>query len=83
MAEELTIRTSETGWLEQLAVAYRQQREVLVIDDAEIGLDPSSQSLLTMGREYGLARREWAGVLVSLGSHRLQIPDNTLLLHGF
>jgi hypothetical protein len=67
MAEEPTIRTSETGWLEQLALAYREQREVMVVDDAEIGLDPSNQTLLTMGREYGLARREWMGVLVSLG----------------
>jgi len=67
MTDELTIRTSEAGWLAQLALAYREEREVLVVDDAEIGLDPSSQSLLTMGKEYGLARREWAGVLVSLG----------------
>jgi hypothetical protein len=67
MTDELTIRTSETGWLAQLALAYREEREVLVVDDAEIGLDPRSQSLLTMGKEYGLARREWAGVLVSLG----------------
>jgi hypothetical protein len=67
MVDELTIRTSESGWLEQLALAYREQSEVLVVDDAEIGLDPSSQTLLTMGREYGLAKREWAGVLISLG----------------
>jgi hypothetical protein len=67
MTDELTIRTSETGWLAQLALAYREEREVLVVDDAEIGLDPRSQSLLAMGKEYGLARREWAGVLVSLG----------------
>jgi hypothetical protein len=67
MTDELTIRTSETGWLAQLALANREEREVLVVDDAEIGLDPRSQSLLAMGKEYGLARREWAGVLVSLG----------------
>ncbi len=63
----LTIRTSEPGWLEQLALAYRDEREVLVVDDAEIGLDPANQSILGMGRAAGLARREWAGVGVSLG----------------
>ncbi len=63
----LTIRTSEPGWLEKLAAAYRDEQEVLVVDDAEIGLDPANQSILGMGRAAGLARREWAGVGVSLG----------------
>jgi hypothetical protein len=63
----LTIRTSEPGWLEKLAVAYREERDLLVIDDAEIGLDPANQSILGMGKAAGLARREWAGVGVSLG----------------
>ena len=64
---DLTIRTSEPGWLAELASAYRQQRAVLVVDDADIGLDPNSQSLLGMGKAAGLSRREWAGVGVSLG----------------
>lgn len=64
---ELTIRTSEEGWLAQLASAYREEKEVLVIDDAGIGLDPNSQSLLGMGKAAGLSRGEWAGVGVSLG----------------
>jgi hypothetical protein len=68
MAEnELTIRTSEEGWLVKLATAYREEQEVLVIDDAGIGLDPKSQSLLGMGKAAGLSRGEWAGVGVSLG----------------
>ena len=67
MTEDITIRTSETGWLSELAQAYREKREVLVVDDAGIGLDPSSQSLLNMGQQAGFSRREWAGVLVSLG----------------
>ncbi len=62
-----TIRTSEPGWLEKLAAAYRDERDVLVVDDAEIGLDPANQSILGMGRAAGLSRREWAGVGVSLG----------------
>ncbi|MEP5763380.1 MAG: hypothetical protein ABJ308_02250 [Halieaceae bacterium] len=67
MAEEITVRTSEPGWLQQLAQAYQGHQEVLVVDDAGIGVDPVNQSLLTMGREAGFSRREWAGVLVSLG----------------
>ena len=67
MAEELTIHTSEAGWLADLARAYREEREVLVIDDAEIGFDPNTQSLLSIGREIGLPKREWVGVLLSLG----------------
>jgi hypothetical protein len=65
--EELTIRTSDAGWLAELANAYRQEQPVLVVDDAGIGLDPNSQSLLGMGKAAGLKRREWAGVGVSLG----------------
>ena len=63
----LTIRTSEPGWLEKLAAAYREEREVLIVDDAAIGLDPANQTILGMGKAAGLARREWAGVGVSLG----------------
>ena len=66
-SRELTIRTSREGWLAELATAYREEREVLVIDDAGIGLDPNSQSLLGMGKSAGLSRRDWAGVGVSLG----------------
>ncbi len=67
MTEEITIHTSEAGWLGELAQAYREKREVLVVDDAGIGLDPTSQSLLNMGQQAGFTRRDWAGVLVSLG----------------
>lgn len=63
----LTVRTSDPGWLAQLANAYREEKEVLVIDDAGIGLDPQSQSLLGMGKAAGLSRGEWAGVGISLG----------------
>lgn len=63
----LTIRTSEPGWLEKLAAAYREERDLLVIDDAEIGLDPANQTILGMGKAAGLSRREWAGVGVSIG----------------
>ena len=66
-ASDLTIRTSQPGWLAELARAYREEQEVLVVDDAGIGLDPNSQSLLGMGKAAGLSRREWGGVGLSLG----------------
>lgn len=40
---------------------------MLLIDDAQVGIDPTRQTLLDMGRTAVLNRREWAGVLVSLG----------------
>ncbi len=66
-ATELTIRTSEQGWLAQLAKAYRNRDQVVLIDDANVGIDPSSQSLLDMGLKTGLSRKEWAAVLIAGG----------------
>ncbi len=67
MRGRVEIRTSEEGWLARLAENYRQKNPVLLIDDAKVGIDPSAQSLWQMGRQAGLRREEWAGVLVSLG----------------
>ncbi len=67
MSDELLVKTSETGWLARLAKAYRERVNVQLVDDAGAGVDPEAQNLLTMGREAGLSRREWGGVVVSLG----------------
>jgi hypothetical protein len=67
MTEETIIQTSDSSWLKQVAQAYRQRHAVVIVDDAELGIDPQNQSLLAMGREAGLARQEWASVLISLG----------------
>jgi hypothetical protein len=66
-ASGLTIRTSEPGWLAQLAKAYRNRNQVVIIDDANVGIDPSSQSLLELGLKTGLTRKEWAAVLIAGG----------------
>ena len=66
-SEELTIRTSKPGWLARLAKAYKDRRSVTVVDDAEVGIDPSSQTLLEMGKRTGLSYQEWVAVLISLG----------------
>jgi len=64
---KLTIRTSEHGWLQELAKAYRVRREVLIVDDANAGVDPSTQSLLSMGLRCKLSRNEWIALVVSAG----------------
>jgi hypothetical protein len=64
---ELTIRTSKSGWLKELATAYKNKTQVLLIDDANVGVDPAQDSIFAMGRKAGLNREEWMGVLVCLG----------------
>jgi hypothetical protein len=62
-----TIHTSEKGWLTRLAGAYRSRTPVSLVDDARVGIDPQSQSLVSMGISARLSPREWAAVGVSLG----------------
>src|SRR5713101_9738351 len=64
---DLTIRTSEQAWLAQLATAYRNRDQVVIIDDANVGIDPGSQTLLDMGLKTGLARKEWMAVMLAVG----------------
>jgi hypothetical protein len=66
-ATALTIRTSEQGWLAQLAKAYRNRDQVVILDDANVGIDPGSQTLLEMGLKTGLSRKEWTAVLIAGG----------------
>jgi hypothetical protein len=63
----LTIRTSEQGWLPQLAKAYRNREQIIIIDDANVGIDPRSQSLVEMGLKSGLSRNDWMAVVVAGG----------------
>ncbi len=67
MDDEITVRTSESGWLARLADAYRERRPITLIDDARVGIDPNNESLLEMGRRARLTPRDWGGVMVSLG----------------
>jgi hypothetical protein len=50
-----------------LAQAYRERTPVLLEDDAGIGIDPRSHTILDMGRMGSLSARDWSGVLISLG----------------
>jgi hypothetical protein len=62
-----TIRTSEPGWLAHLARAYRERRPAVVIDDAAVGIDPRSQTILDMARRARLSPRELGAVAVAVG----------------
>ncbi|HEY9596009.1 MAG TPA: hypothetical protein VHE79_16125 [Spirochaetia bacterium] len=62
-----TIRTSQPGWFERLARAYRDRSPVFLVDDAHVGVDPRSQSLVAMGIRAGLSPTDWAAAGVSIG----------------
>jgi hypothetical protein len=64
---ETTIRTSQTGWFPRLAQAYRDRKSLLLVDDAGVGIDPQSQSLVAMGIMAGLSLADWAAVAVAIG----------------
>jgi hypothetical protein len=63
----LIIRTSSPGWLATLANAYQSKTAVGLLDDAQIGVNPITDTLLDMGRKANLSRREWVAVFVALG----------------
>ena len=65
--EKLTVRTSQPDWLKALAVIYKRRQPALIIDDAGVGFDPASYTLLQMAKGVGLSHRELAGVCVALG----------------
>lgn len=69
--DEIVIYTSEKGWLKLLAVAYKKHDKVTLIDDAEIGVNPSNESLFEMGRKAKIPKKEFISVCVALGMSTL------------
>jgi hypothetical protein len=61
------IRTSEKGWFTRLAAAYKARESVVLVDDAKVGINPKSQSLVAMGIQAGLSPADWTAVGVSVG----------------
>lgn len=61
------IKTSDRGWLERLAQAYRERVPVRVVDDVGVGIDPAQQTVFDMARHARLTVREWTAVGVSVG----------------
>ena len=64
---DLTIRTSQPGCFPALAQAYRERKPLTLLDDANVGIDPQSQSLVSMGIKAGLSPADWVAVGVSVG----------------
>jgi hypothetical protein len=79
-ASQSTIRTSDKGWFTLLARAYKTHTPVLLVDDAKVGIDPQSQSLLAMGLQAGLSPSDWAAVAVSIG---MSVAGITMVVLAF
>lgn len=56
------VRTSRADWLGRLAQVYRKRRPALLVDDAGLGIDPASQTLLDMAKKARLSKQELAAV---------------------
>ena len=64
---DTTIRTSQAGWFPRLAQAYKDRQQVILVDDAKVGIEPQNQSLVSMGIKAGLSLADWTAVGVSAG----------------
>lgn len=67
MTNQLTVRTSQAGWLAILAKAYKEKTPTLIIDDANVGIDPANHSLFDMGRRAKLSKAEIAATCIACG----------------
>ena len=61
------IKTSQPDWLPQLAQSYKKKEDVQLVNDAGIKIDPRTMTLLMMGKEAKITKREWISVLISVG----------------
>ena len=67
MTNQLVVRTSQSGWLAVLAKAYKEQTPTLIIDDANVGIDPANHSLFDMSRKVDLSTAEITAVCIACG----------------
>ena len=67
IVDETSIKTSDQRWLERLARAYKERMPVSLVDDANVGIDPSTQTIFQLARAARLSSREIAGAGVALG----------------
>ncbi|MFI5308764.1 MAG: hypothetical protein ACHQ53_15510 [Polyangiales bacterium] len=63
----ITIRTTSKDWLGSLAKAYKSKTSVTLVDDAPLGVDPISMTLLEMGRQANLSAADWIAVSIGVG----------------
>jgi hypothetical protein len=67
MSKELEVKTSDAGWLTKVAKAYRSKSPVIIVDDGHLGIDPTKDTLLAMGKKAELSTREWSAVAIGVG----------------
>ena len=67
VVDETRIKTSDQRWLERLARAYKERMPVSLVDDANVGIDPSTQTIFQIARAARMSSREIAGAGVALG----------------
>ena len=53
------IRTSQKGWLLCVTEHYKNKSAFKLIDDAEVGISPDTDTIFEMGRKAGLSSNEW------------------------
>ena len=61
------IKTSQNGWLKELAVVYKKKTPVTIIDDADVGIDPTNDTIFGMGQKAKLSAADITAVCVALG----------------
>lgn len=61
------VKTSQEGWLKEVAQAYKKRTPVTIVDDANVGIDPETDTLFQMGVKGKLSPSEITAVCVSLG----------------
>jgi len=65
--DPITLRTSEKGWFRELANAYKDREPVVLCDDAQLGIDPVSETLFMMGVRAKLSVNEVSAACIALG----------------
>jgi hypothetical protein len=61
------MKTSQQGWLAALAKHYKEQSPAIVIDDANVGINPADHTLFDMARKADLSTAEITAVCVACG----------------
>jgi hypothetical protein len=64
---DLVIKTSEKGWITELAKAYKEKIPAVLYDDAQVGINPKFDTIFQMGAKARLGVQQWTAVVVALG----------------
>jgi len=65
--DKTIIKTSDKNWFKDLVEVYQKRMPATIIDDAQVGINPSADSLFAMGLKAKLSVEQWIAVGVSLG----------------